>query len=214
MTELTVDRVRSWIEAAGALIEENKALLTDLDTAIGDGDHGTNMSRGWAAVRRKLEATAAPDVGGTFKLVGMTLLSTVGGAAGPLYGGFFLAMAKAAPGNATWARSEMGDALAAGLDDIRRRGKAEVGDKTMVDALTPAVAAFLSVSAQDLRAASRAAADAARAGAERTTPIQARKGRASYLGERSIGHQDPGATSSWLLLEALASVCGQRTVKG
>ncbi len=205
---MTLDQVRSWIDATGALIEENKALLTDLDTAIGDGDHGTNMWRGWAAVRRKLDATATPDVGGMLRLVGMTLLSTVGGAAGPLYGGFFLAMAKAAPGKVTWARTEMGEALAAGLDDIRRRGKAEVGDKTMVDALTPAVAAFLSVSAGDLRIASRAAADAARAGAKGTTPLQARKGRASYLGERSIGHQDPGATSSWLLLEALASVCG------
>ena len=207
MTEFTLDRVRSWIEAAGTLIEENKALLTDLDTAIGDGDHGTNMSRGWTAVRRKIDATAAPDVGGMLKLVGMTLLSTVGGAAGPLYGGFFLAMAKAAPGKTTWAKTEMGEALAAGLDDIRRRGKAEAGDKTMVDALTPAVAAFLAISAEDLRAASRAAADAAKTGAEGTTPLQARKGRASYLGERSIGHQDPGATSSWLLLEALASSC-------
>jgi len=208
MSELTLDQVRSWIEAAGALIEENKALLTDLDTAIGDGDHGTNMSRGMAVVRRKLDTTAVADVGGMLKLVGMTLLSTVGGASGPLYGGFFLAMAKAAPGKATLAITEIGEALAAGLDDIRRRGKAEVGDKTMVDALTPAVAAFLSASAEDLRATSRAAADAARAGAEGTTPLQARKGRASYLGERSIGHQDPGATSSWLLLEALASACG------
>jgi len=208
MTELTVDRVRSWIEAAGVLIEENKALLTDLDTAIGDGDHGTNMSRGWAAVRKKLDATPAADVGAMLRLVGMTLLSTVGGAAGPLYGGFFLAMAKTTAGKATLARTEIGEAFAAGLDDIRRRGKAVVGDKTMVDALTPAVEAFVSVCSADLRAASRAAADAARAGAEGTTPLQARKGRASYLGERSIGHQDPGATSSWLLLEALASVCG------
>jgi phosphoenolpyruvate---glycerone phosphotransferase subunit DhaL len=207
MNELTLHQVRWWMEAAAALIEENKALLTDLDTAIGDGDHGTNMSRGLAAVRKRLDTTAAVDVGGMLKLVGMTLLSTVGGAAGPLYGGFFLAMAKTAAGKATLARTEMGEALTAGLDDIRRRGKAEVGDKTMVDALTPAVEAFLSVSAEDLRAASRAAADAARVGAEGTTPLQARKGRASYLGERSIGHQDPGATSSWLLLEALASAC-------
>jgi len=207
MNKLTLDRVRSWIEAAGTLIEQNKALLTDLDTAIGDGDHGTNMSRGFAAVRKKLEATAAADISGMLSLVGMTLLSTVGGASGPLYGGLFLAMAKASTGKATLARTELSKTLTAGLNDITRRGKAELGDKTMVDALTPAVAAFLSVSAEDLRAASRAAADAARVGAEGTTPLQARKGRASYLGERSIGHQDPGATSSWLLLEALASAC-------
>ena len=208
MNELTLDRVRSWIEAAATLIEQNKTLLTDLDTAIGDGDHGTNLSRGFAAVRKKLDATAAVDISGMLKLVGMTLLSTVGGASGPLYGGFFLAMEKASTGKATLARTEWSEALAAGLDDIKRRGKAELGDKTMVDALTPAVEAFVSVCSADLRAASRAAADAARAGAEGTTPLQARKGRASYLGERSIGHQDPGATSSWLLLEALASVCG------
>lgn len=207
MDDLTLDRVRLWIETAGALTEQNKALLTELDAAIGDGDHGTNMSRGLTAVRNKLDATMAEDVGGLLRVAGMTLLSTVGGAAGPLYGGFFLAMAKAASGKAALERREMAEALAAGLEDVRRRGKAELGDKTMVDALTPGIEAFRSLSEQGLETAAHAAADAARAGAEATTPLQARKGRASYLGERSIGHQDPGATSSWLLLEALASAC-------
>jgi phosphoenolpyruvate---glycerone phosphotransferase subunit DhaL len=202
--ELTLDRARSWIEAAGALVEQNATLLTELDTAIGDGDHGTNMARGFGAVRRKVDGTTTADIGTLLKLVGMTLLSSVGGAAGPLYGGFFLEMARATAGRARLAKSELDQVLGAGLNDIKRRGKAEVGDKTIVDALTPAVEAFRSVS--ELGAAFRAAADAAREAAEGTTSLRARKGRASYLGERSIGHQDPGATSCWLLLEALASV--------
>jgi len=201
---LTLDRARSWIEAAATLVVQNATLLTELDTTIGDGDHGTNMERGFSAVRKKLDSTTTADIGALFKLVGMTLLSTVGGAAGPLYGGFFLEMAKAAAGRQALAKSELDQVLGAGLNDIKRRGKAEVGDKTMVDALTPAVGAFRSAS--ELHAASRAAADAAKEAAEKTTPLLARRGRASYLGERSIGHQDPGATSCWLLLEALASV--------
>jgi dihydroxyacetone kinase-like protein len=203
--ELTLDGARSWIEAAAALVDQKAILLTELDTAIGDGDHGTNMARGFAAVRRKLHSTATADIGALFKLVGMTLLSTVGGAAGPLYGGFFLEMAKTTAGRARVAKTELDQALDAGLHDIKRRGKAEVGDKTIVDALTPAVEVFRSV--PELCAASRVAADAAKLAAEKTTPLFARKGRASYLGERSIGHQDPGATSCWLLLEALASTC-------
>ena len=202
--ELTLEEARSWIESASTLVAQNATLLTELDTAIGDGDHGTNMERGFGAVRRKLDGTTTTDIGALFKLVGMTLLSTVGGAAGPLYGGFFLEMAKAAAGRHTLAKSELDEVFDAGLNDIKRRGKAEVGDKTIVDALTPAVRAFRSAS--ELYAASRAAADAAKDGAEKTAPLLARKGRASYLGERSIGHQDPGATSCWLLLEALASV--------
>jgi len=205
---LTLDRARSWIEAAATLVVQNATLLTELDTAIGDGDHGTNMERGFRAVRKKLDGTTTTDMGALFKLVGMTLLSTVGGAAGPLYGGFFLEMAKATAGRQTLAKSELDQVLGAGLNDIKRRGKAEVGDKTMVDALAPAVGAFRSAS--ELHAASRAAADAAKEAAEKTTPLLARRGRASYMGERSIGHQDPGATSCWLLLEALASVCAPK----
>ena len=207
MTEFTADQARLWIAGAGDLVERQAIRLTELDTAIGDGDHGTNMLRGFSAVRRKLEVTVTGDLGSLFRLVGMTLISAVGGAAGPLYGGFFLEMAKVTAGKAFLGKDEISAALAAGLNDIKRRGKAEVGDKTMVDSLSPAVAALESV--KELCAAFRAAADAAKTGAEATIPLQARKGRASYLGERSIGHQDPGATSSWLLFEALASVCRQ-----
>ena len=207
MTEFTADQARLWIAGAGDLVERQAIRLTELDTAIGDGDHGTNMLRGFSAVRRKLEVTVTGDLGSLFRLVGMTLISAVGGAAGPLYGGFFLEMAKVTAGKACLGKDEISAALAAGLNDIKRRGKAEVGDKTMVDSLSPAVAALESV--KELCAAFRAAADAAKTGAEATIPLQARKGRASYLGERSIGHQDPGATSSWLLFEALASVCRQ-----
>jgi dihydroxyacetone kinase-like protein len=207
VTEFTADQARLWIAGAGDLVERQAIRLTELDTAIGDGDHGTNMLRGFTAVRTKLEVTATEDFGSLFRLVGMTLISAVGGAAGPLYGGFFLEMAKVTAGKAFLGKDEISAALAAGLNDIKRRGKAEVGDKTMVDSLSPAVAALESV--KELCAAFRAAADAAKTGAEATIPLQARKGRASYLGERSIGHQDPGATSSWLLFEALASVCRQ-----
>jgi dihydroxyacetone kinase-like protein len=207
VTEFTADQARLWIAGAGDLVERQAIRLTELDTAIGDGDHGTNMLRGFSAVRRKLEVTVTGDLGSLFRLVGMTLISAVGGASGPLYGGFFLEMAKVTAGKACLGKDEISAALAAGLNDIKRRGKAEVGDKTMVDSLLPAVAALESV--KELCAAFRAAADAAKTGAEATIPLQARKGRASYLGERSIGHQDPGATSSWLLFEALASVCRQ-----
>lgn len=208
MEQLTSDAARLWINAAAKLIEENKALLTDLDSAIGDGDHGTNMSRGFEAVRAKIETTPTADCPALFKLVGVTLLSTVGGASGPLYGGFFLAMAKAAGAEAALTKDLLHLALLAGLEDIKRRGKASPGDKTMVDALAPAVQAFERAPA-DLTLASRAAAEAAKVGAEGTAPLQARKGRASYLGERSIGHQDPGATSCRLLLEALAAACSR-----
>jgi dihydroxyacetone kinase-like protein len=205
MRDFTLDQARLWIAGAGDLVEREIGRLTELDTAIGDGDHGINMVRGFNAVRRKLEVTVTEDLGSLFRLVGITLISTVGGASGPLYGGFFLEMAKLTGGKACLGKDEVRAALTAGLTDVKRRGKAGVGDKTMVDSLSPAVAAI--ASAKELAAAFRAAADAAKTGAEGTTPLEARKGRASYLGQRSIGHQDPGATSIWLLFEALASVC-------
>jgi dihydroxyacetone kinase-like protein len=137
----------------------------------------------------------------------MTLLSSVGGASGPLYGGFFLELGKQTAGKQTLRHGDVAQMLEGGLRDIQRRGKAEPGDKTMVDALAPAVAAFKSFVSDDLCVGITQAEQAARLGAESTTPLQARKGRASYLGERSIGHQDPGATSCLLLIQALASVC-------
>lgn len=206
MENLSLERARSWIEAAALLIVENAAMLTDLDAAIGDGDHGENMMRGFKAVEKKMAGPAPTDLSSLFKLVGMTLLSSVGGAAGPLYGGFFLALSKASAGKTTLNKAELGEVLTAGLEDIQRRGKAQLGDKTMVDALSPALDAYRA-SSDDLAVALQAATEQAHKSAEATIPLQARKGRASYLAERSIGHQDPGATSSWLLLHALASAC-------
>lgn len=208
MENLSLNNARSWIKAAALLIVENAAMLTQLDTAIGDGDHGENMKRGFTAIEKKLGAPPEPaDLSSLFKLVGMTLLSSVGGAAGPLYGGFFLALSRASTGKASLTKAELGEVLTEGLADIQKRGKAQIGDKTMVDALVPALEAYRSAPDGDLAAAVRAAVEQAHKAAEATIPLQARKGRASYLGERSIGHQDPGATSSWLLLQALASAC-------
>jgi dihydroxyacetone kinase-like protein len=208
MEYLSVEIARSWIQTAALLISENAAMLTELDTAIGDGDHGENMMRGFKAVEKKLEA-AGPitDLSALFKLVGMTLLSSVGGAAGPLYGGFFLALSKASAGKEKLSKAELGEVLTEGLADIQRRGKAQLGDKTMVDALSPALDAYRASPDGELAKAMHAGVEQALKSAEATIPLQARKGRASYLAERSIGHQDPGATSSWLLLQALESAC-------
>jgi phosphoenolpyruvate---glycerone phosphotransferase subunit DhaL len=209
MEYLSLENARSWIKTAALLITENAAMLTDLDSAIGDGDHGENMMRGFKAIGKKLEAGPEPsDISGFFKFVGMTLLSSVGGASGPLYGGFFLALSRASAGKEKLSKTELGEVLTEGLADIQKRGKAQLGDKTMVDALTPALEALRSSPDGDVCAAVRAAVEEAHKAAEATIPLQARKGRASYLGERSIGHQDPGATSSWLLLQALATACG------
>jgi dihydroxyacetone kinase-like protein len=205
MEVLKLEQMRSWILTTAAAIEKNSTLLSDLDAAIGDGDHGANMSRGFTAVVKKLETAQFADIGAFFKTVGMTLISTVGGASGPLYGGFFLELGRQTAGKQEVDTAALASMLQAGLDDIKKRGKAELGDKTMVDALTPAVAAMRSAG-NGLAEATRTAAATARDAAEKTTPLLAHKGRASYLGERSIGHQDPGATSSAILLESLAEV--------
>ena len=205
MEVLKIEQMRSWILTTAAAIEKNSTLLSDLDAAIGDGDHGANMSRGFTAVAKKLETAQPADIGALFKTVGMTLISTVGGASGPLYGGFFLELGRQTAGKQELDSAALASMLQAGLDDIKKRGKAELGDKTMVDALTPAVEAMRSAG-NGLAEATRTAAATARDAAEKTTPLLARKGRASYLGERSMGHQDPGATSSAILLESLAEV--------
>jgi dihydroxyacetone kinase-like protein len=193
-----------WIRAFAASVAENEELLTRLDSAIGDADHGANMARGMKAVVAKLDAGGTPAT--LLKQVGMTLVSTVGGASGPLYGTFFLRMATAAGDTAELDGPAFAAALRAGVGGVVARGKAVAGDKTMYDALAPAVDALdAGLATGDLGGALRAAADAAAAGRDATTPLQARKGRASYLGERSIGHQDPGATSATLLLEAAAA---------
>lgn len=205
MSQFTLSQAQAWIASFAAAIEKNAAHLSDLDAAIGDGDHGANMARGLSAVQKKLDAAVPADLAALFKTVGMTLLSSVGGASGPLYGGFFLEMARQAAGKSALDAAGVAALIEAGLGDIRKRGKAEPGDKTMVDALLPAVAALRAQG--DLKEATDKAALAARAAAIGTAPLQARKGRASYLGARSIGHEDPGANSAALMLAALAEAC-------
>ena len=206
---VTARDVDAWLRAFADAVAEHRDLLTDLDAAIGDADHGANMDRGMRAVVEKLPAD--PPVPAVLcKLAGMTLVSTVGGAAGPLYGTFFLELGKAAGESAGLGVAEWAAAVGAGVDGVRRRGKAEAGDKTMLDALLPAVAALREAAdgGATLETALSDAAAAAEAGMKETIPLVARKGRASYLGERSAGHQDPGATSSWLLLRAAADAMG------
>lgn len=197
------DTTIAWMRAFAAAMAEHRSELVRLDTAIGDGDHGTNMDRGMSNASAKLDALeASADPGAVLKAVAMTLVSTVGGAAGPLYGTLLLQTGTALAGRETVDLEAFAAALRKGADGVTARGKAQVGDKTMLDALEPAVAAL--AAADDLDEGLAAAARAAREGAEATTPLQARKGRASYLGERSIGHQDPGATSTAYLFETAA----------
>ncbi|WP_438000864.1 dihydroxyacetone kinase subunit DhaL [Sorangium sp. So ce185] len=215
MQTLSGEHIAAWLERTAEVLEREKAFLTELDAAIGDSDHGVNMARGFAAVRDRLGRLDRADVGALLRDVGMTLLSTVGGASGPLYGTLFRDAGQRVAGAAALDLAALAGCLEAGLEGVRRRGKASPGDKTMVDALVPAVdalkAALSAPGAADgaaLRDALGRAADAARAGVEATVPLIARKGRASYLGERSAGHQDPGATSCWLLLRSLAATAG------
>lgn len=209
---VTGRQARDWVRAFAAAIAENKDYLTELDAAIGDADHGINMNRGMQAVLRKLDADPGGDIGALLKSVGMTLVSTVGGASGPLYGTLFLRMGTSAAGQAALSPRDWSAALAAGVAGVRARGKAEPGDKTMIDALVPAAEAVASALGRGaaLDEALGKSEQAARQGMEATIPLVARKGRASYLGERSAGHQDPGATSSWLLIRAAADIFGKQ----
>ncbi len=203
MNGFDVDAFRRFLRLFAGRIHDARDELTRLDSAIGDADHGINMDRGFSAVLAKLDGAAAEDLGAAAKGVGMTLISTVGGASGPLYGTFFLRLATAF-GDATAVDAlGLGAALRAGLEGVVHRGKAELGDKTMVDALAPAADAYDGAAGEGIGAALAAAAAAAAEGRDRATPLVARKGRASYLGERSAGHQDPGATSTTILLESL-----------
>ncbi len=199
------EKAAAWMADFAAQIHENAAMLTDLDRQIGDADHGSNMDRGMKAVAAITAADFADD-GAFLKKAGMTLVSTVGGASGPLYGTFLMRVGAAWPAEET--AEGIGAALRAGLDGIVQRGKAVVGDKTMVDALTPALEAYDAAAGQGAQAALEAAAAACAAGRDGTTPLVARKGRASYLGERSAGVQDPGATSVTMLVEAAARTLG------
>ena len=202
--------VARFIRAFAEVIAEHKAALTELDSAIGDADHGINMDRGMQAVVAKLEAAGEGDVGALFKTAGMTLVSTVGGAGGPLYGTLFLRLGTALDGKPAFEPPDWGAALAAAADGVIARGKAEPGDKTMIDALVPGRDAYREAlgTGSSFGDALRASADAAERGRDATIPLIARKGRASYLGERSAGHQDPGATSSALLLRTAADTWG------
>jgi len=210
------DAVRAWIRGFADEIAEHRDELTKLDQAIGDGDHGTNMSRGMQAVVAKLETASGDDVGGLLKIVGMTLVSSVGGAGGPLYGTLFLQMGTAAAGKQELAPADWAAALDSAIQGVQMRGKAEPGDKTMLDALFPARDAFRSgvEEGASLADALEASAAGAESGMRATIPLVARKGRASYLGERSAGHQDPGATSSYLLLKSAASALGKGSADG
>ena len=204
---ITRDDTLNWVKAVATVIADNNAYLTQLDAAIGDADHGANMDRGFKAVMNKMPEISDKDIGTIFKTVGMTLISTVGGAGGPLYGTFFLQAGMKTAGKMELTLVDWTEALEAALNGVIMRGKAEVGDKTMVDALTPAVAALKQSipENQPINKALELSAEAARYGMEGTIPLVARKGRASYLGERSAGHQDPGATSSYLILDAAAN---------
>jgi len=225
----TLELITRWMERAAELVEENREQLTRLDAALGDADHGINMSRGFRKVLAVLSEGGHRDAAGLLKAVAMALMSSVGGAAGPLYGSFFLKAAAAVPagspgeedspqegsppppegsparGGGAPTPGELAALFRAGLEGVVQRGRARPGDKTMVDALHPAAAALERAAGkgEPLAAALAAAEEAARRGMEQTVPMTARKGRASYLGERSAGHQDPGATSSWLLVKAL-----------
>jgi dihydroxyacetone kinase-like protein len=207
--------VRAWIEDYSAAITEHRAELVKLDTAIGDGDHGTNMDRGMKKALERLEATDGDDIGASLKAVGMALVSSVGGAAGPLYGTLFLQMGQSAAGRSELDLAGFTEALDAGVQGVIKRGKAEPGDKTMLDALGPALEVLREAGDDaDVAGALGRAAEAAREGMEATVPLVARKGRASYLGERSAGHQDPGATSSHLLLKTVAEAVGSGGAAG
>ncbi|XFO69616.1 PEP-dependent dihydroxyacetone kinase, ADP-binding subunit DhaL [Sporomusa silvacetica DSM 10669] len=203
------------MEALADVIIANKEKLTELDAAIGDADHGINMTRGFEAVRVKLSAAEQmEDIGGVLKLVGMTLISTVGGASGPLYGTAFIRAAAVAQGKTVIDTDIVAQMFKAAIGGIKDRGKAVRGEKTMLDALEPAYEAFTQamVKGESLTDCLTLATAAAASGVEYTKTIIATKGRASYLGERSIGHQDPGATSSYLMLAALTAFAIEQEV--
>lgn len=202
---ISVEELADWLREFGRLVTAHRDELTTLDAAIGDADHGTNMERGMSAV---VAGLSGDTVAKLCQQAGMTLVSTVGGASGPLYGTFLLRFGASAGEVTSLAAGDFATAMHAGLDGIVARGKAERDDKTMFDALAPAVAALEAALDGPFPDALQAAADAADKGRDATTEMVARKGRASYLGERSIGHQDPGATSAALLVRAAATTLG------
>ncbi len=208
----SAEQAVEWIRRTAGVVEQHASMLTKLDAAIGDGDHGTNMARGFRAVLERVEALEDKDFASLFRAVGMALIGKVGGAAGPLYGSFYLGVGKQLGAADEAADGELAAALRAGYDGVVMRGKAQPGDKTMLDAWYPALKALDQAvgDGAELGAALDQAAAAAEEGMKATIPLVARKGRASYLGERSKDHQDPGATSTHLILEALADTVNGR----
>ena len=204
MSSIFSSDIEAWLRRCAEVFSEHKDELTELDAKIGDGDHGANMARGFSAIPPKLDPLTDRSIGSLFRTTAMTLISQVGGASGPLYGTFFLQAARPANGKTELTLRELCQCFDKGLTGIVNLGKAALGDKTMIDVLTPALAALHPKNRDSLKSALERAASIARDAAESTIPLIARKGRASYLGERSVGHKDPGAASSTLLLEALA----------
>ena len=204
LTELTATDLAAWVRRAGDLIAEHADELTELDAAIGDADHGANMKRGMEAAMAAVAAPVPGTADTVLKKAATALISKVGGASGPLYGTFFLRMAAATAGRSALDLDALTDAVEAGVGGIMQRGRAEAGEKTMLDAWLPALEALRA--GTSMQAALREAAAAADAGRAATEPMLARKGRASYLGDRSIGHVDPGASSTALIVRALADV--------
>ncbi len=207
---VTKEQILQWLEQFADAIAQNKEYLTQLDAAIGDADHGINMDRGFQKVVNQLPKLAEQDISSALKTVSMTLISSVGGASGPLYGTFFLRASTAVAGKQELSNEDLASLLQAGLDGVLQRGKAQMGDKTMIDALSPAVTAFTQAIGQGKTTseAIQQATAAAEQGMQATIPMLAKKGRASYLGDRSIDHQDPGATSVYLMLKSLSEVIG------
>ncbi|MCA9932373.1 MAG: dihydroxyacetone kinase ADP-binding subunit DhaL [Ardenticatenaceae bacterium] len=202
---ITKAQIVQWLTTTAKVLAENKEYLTQLDSAIGDADHGINMDRGFKKVMEKLPTVEDKDIGNVLKTIGMTLISSVGGASGPLYGTFFMRSGMVVTSKEELSGDDLLQLLQAGVDGVVQRGRAQLGDKTMFDALSPAMDALRSglENQDDVVTALETAVAAAEQGMKDTIPLQAKKGRASYLGERSIGHQDPGATSSYLILKAL-----------
>lgn len=202
---VTKEQILLWLQAVAMMLEQNKDYLTELDAAIGDADHGINMNRGFQKVASQLPSVADQDIGSILKSVSMTLISSVGGASGPLYGTMFLRMSTAVAGKLELSDEDLVAFFQAMVDGVVQRGKANLGDKTMLDALYPASDAFKQAIAKgsSTQEALQQAVAAAEQGMKNTIPLVAKKGRASYLGDRSANHQDPGATSAYLILKTL-----------
>ena len=208
---VNLQHIVEWLRGLQQVYAEKKEFLTDLDSAIGDADHGVNMDRGFTAAIQTLNQSPPEDIAAAFKMVSTDLIRTVGGASGPLYGTFFLRASTVSKGKEELNVDDVIAVFESGLEGVVQRGKAQANDKTMVDVLTPVLQAMKDARQQgaDMAAMLAQAVNAAEIGMKNTIPLQARKGRASYLGERSIGHQDPGATSSYLLIQKAAEIWGK-----